>query len=488
MTFRAEIETLIKTRKAGYKEDVNNILSNYGAERETVKEYNGRQLLELLQNADDAQSQQVLIKLDTNQKTLVISNKGKKCNPFSVEGVKSIMYANLSSKSNGRYIGNKGLGFRSIINWANGISILTNNIKLNFSQRSSENIYKDLVVTKEKREEIQEERKLSENEIPMAILAIPEIEKGNNDDWITTVAIQYKENFLDDIKNQIKAIKPEVLLFLNHLQSIEIDIDKEKTILKKPVEEWEIKSFSGEVLEDDKNSKYELKIAYNNQLTNNENNYLFAYFPTKIKIDFPFIVHGTFELDSSRNQLIDNHKNKFIIKKLVAFIIETALNLKQDEVNYQALNFLQYKHKDEVLKGLGFYEEIDKAIKEKEIYPCVDNKYYKKTDIVYSNDFTEFIVKNKFSNNISRLLKFANDRQQTLLGKLRLKGFDSISKNDIEEVNKKIEDSKVRADFIYHLIINKYPKGSPLLTDKNNKLINFDDDIYEPATQYFFIA
>lgn len=151
MTSRAEIEKLIKTRKAGYTADVNNILSNYGTERETVKEYNGRQLLELLQNADDARSQQVLIKLDTNQNTLVISNKGKECNPFSVEGVESIMYANLSSKSNGRYIGNKGLGFRSIINWADEISILTNNIKLNFSQRSSENIYKDLV-TKEERE------------------------------------------------------------------------------------------------------------------------------------------------------------------------------------------------------------------------------------------------------------------------------------------------------------------------------------------------
>lgn len=488
MTFKADIEKLIETRKAGYKADVNVITSDYNEEKATVKDYNGRQLLELLQNADDAQSQQVLIKLDTKQKTLVISNKGKECNAFSVEGVKSIMYANLSSKSNGRYIGNKGLGFRSIINWADGISILSNNIKLNFSQRSSENIYKDLV-EEEKREEIQKERNLSENETPMAILAIPEIEKGNIDDWITTVEIQYKENFLDDIQTQIKAIKPEVLLFLNHLQSIEIDIDNEREILKKPVEEWEIKSCSGEVLaensEDDKNSKYELKIAYNNQLTNNENNYLFAYFPTKIKIDFPFIVHGTFELDSSRNQLIDNQKNKFIVKKLVAFIIETALNLKQDEVNYQALNFLQYKHKNEVLKELGFYEEIDKAIEEKEIYPCIDNKYCNKASIVYSNNFSEFILKNKFSDEIPYLLTFADDRQETLLGELELNGFDLINKKDIEEVNKKIEYSKVRADFIHHLIINNYQKELPLLTDKNNKLINFDDDIYEPATQDF---
>jgi hypothetical protein len=196
-------------------------------------------------------------------------------------------------------------------------------------------------------------------------------------------------------------------------------------------------------------------------------------------------VHGTFELDSSRNQLIDNQKNKFIIKKLVAFIIKTALDLKQDEVNYQALNFLQYKHKNEVLEGLGFYKEIDKAIGEKEIYPCIDNKYRNKAGIVYSNNFSKFIVKNKFSDEIPYLLKFANDRQQTLLRELGLGGFNSINKDNIEEVNKKIEYNKVRADFIHHLIINKYQQELSLLTDKNNKLINFDDDIYEPATQDF---
>ena len=50
MTFRAEIETLIKQRKKGYTADVNIIPSDYNKERGAVKDYNGRQLLELLQN------------------------------------------------------------------------------------------------------------------------------------------------------------------------------------------------------------------------------------------------------------------------------------------------------------------------------------------------------------------------------------------------------------------------------------------------------
>ena len=106
MTFKAKIGKLVKKRKAGFEADNNLIASNYGTEKETAKEYNGRQLLELLQNADDAQSDTVLIRHDKRNKILSVSNKGDRCEPFSVDGVRSIMYANLSSKISNQYIGN----------------------------------------------------------------------------------------------------------------------------------------------------------------------------------------------------------------------------------------------------------------------------------------------------------------------------------------------------------------------------------------------
>ncbi len=100
-----DIEALVETRKAGYKADDNSILSNYNHEQETVEDYNGRQLLELLQNADDAKSDEVLITLDKTNNLLRIANKGKKCEPFTVEGVESIMYPNFSSKTDNNTIG-----------------------------------------------------------------------------------------------------------------------------------------------------------------------------------------------------------------------------------------------------------------------------------------------------------------------------------------------------------------------------------------------
>ncbi|OJA03643.1 sacsin N-terminal ATP-binding-like domain-containing protein, partial [Bathymodiolus thermophilus thioautotrophic gill symbiont] len=485
-SFKSEIELLIKEQKNTYN-SIHRILADYKHEKQTNDDYKGRQLLELLQNADDEKSIEVLIRLDIENKILTIANKGEECKPFSIDGIRSLMLANLSSKTNGQSIGNKGLGFRSIVNWSDEISILTNGIKLCFSQKIIKKYYEDLT-TPEQRKNTQEERQLADGEIPMAVLAIPEIQEMCNKDWTTTINIQYKDNDLEDIRNQIKTIKAEVLLFLKHLQSIEIDTDNEKTIIKKPVDEWIIKNDFGEVpneyLENDKNNEYALTIAHNKQLTNSGNDYLFAYFPTKIKINLPFIVHGTFELNSSRNQLIDNPKNKFIVKKLVAFIIETALSLKQDEANYQALKFLQYEYKND-LSEWGFYEEINKAIEEKKIYPCLDNKYRKKADIVYSNDFAKFINDNGFIEDIPYLLKLPDE--QKLLNKLILDGFNTISKKGIGLVNLKIKKNCVRTEFICHLINNNYENDLPLLTDKNNELINLGDDIYEPATHDFLL-
>jgi len=77
----------IGTSKETYKSSPYRMVADYNREIETEKEYNGRQLLELLQNADDEQSTSVLLKLDTENNLLSISNRGNNCKPFSYTGV-----------------------------------------------------------------------------------------------------------------------------------------------------------------------------------------------------------------------------------------------------------------------------------------------------------------------------------------------------------------------------------------------------------------
>jgi sugar-specific transcriptional regulator TrmB len=91
------------------------MVAEYQRELETIKGYNGRQILELLQNCDDQSAKNVKIVVNTENGIFSIENDGES---FSLEGYRSLFIANLSSKVNKqKYIGNKGLGFRSIINW-----------------------------------------------------------------------------------------------------------------------------------------------------------------------------------------------------------------------------------------------------------------------------------------------------------------------------------------------------------------------------------
>jgi hypothetical protein len=53
----------IEERKSLFQKHPYDLISAYNREIETKKEYNGRQLLELLQNADDEKSDEVMIKI-----------------------------------------------------------------------------------------------------------------------------------------------------------------------------------------------------------------------------------------------------------------------------------------------------------------------------------------------------------------------------------------------------------------------------------------
>ena len=487
MSYKKKIEELVQERLAKYKKidakaDDAEIKATYNREKETTSGYNGRQLLELIQNADDAKSDEILIKLNTKEQTLIIANKGKFCTSFDVDGVKSLLLANLSPKTSNDYIGNKGLGFRSIINWSDKITINSNDLDIAFSQSIAE----------------QEFKKIGSDETKLPILAIPKLTENPQNQWKTCITIKYKDDYLKDIKEQISQLKAEILLFLNHLKTINIDRDYEQKSIEKPDKLWTIKpkpkakanSFPKELLNtDDKNSKYELKIAFNNELDNKGNEYLFSYFPTNIKISMPFIVHGTFNLDSTRNQLnkTDN-KNRFVLEKLVDLIITTAKELSEGRVSYKALEFLNYSHKNEVLDDLGFYDRIDSAIEELDVYPCLDGEYRIKKDVIYCNNLSKFIENNTDYRLIPNLLIATDDENITdILSKQRefqRCSYFNTKKEDIESLNKIIKEINDRIEFIHLLIENGFNGKLPLLIDEEENLI-IEGEVYTPPTQEF---
>ena len=109
-------------------------------EKRDVKGYHGREILELLQNADDAYQKSIEldekpeceleVEIIYKNNVLIVSNTGTF---FDKDGIKAIVQGNNSPKA-GKLIGNKGTGFRSVLNWANRIRIFSGNFNVEFSK------------------------------------------------------------------------------------------------------------------------------------------------------------------------------------------------------------------------------------------------------------------------------------------------------------------------------------------------------------------
>jgi len=466
------------------------MVSAYNREIETKKEYNGRQLLELLQNADDERSEEVRIDLDTENNILTISNRGRNesCTPFNAKGIRSLMISNLSTKTSKKYIGNKGLGFRSIINWSEKISINSKNLDIEFSNEIVNQVFDELF-TPQQRANIREEQKLPDSIYPIPFLSIPKVSDKVNEDWVTSIKIHYKPEFLEDIKKQIHDLKNEILLFLNSIELLEVYIDDKPILLINKDDlsiKWTVYEKKERLLKEywDKENEeeyYDLKIALQDNL-NCDIKELFAYFPTKLIIDLPFIVHGTFELNSSRNEINNSLKNRFILGKLVELIISTAKKLTQNCVSFKALEMLSYSNPNNVLSELGFYDAIDEAIETLDIFPCLDGKYRSKSEVLSLNDLSIFVqdVKKEY---LFKNLIIPSD------GSVDITNFDikkSISTKPLTELSKSITCLKERASMIF-MFHNSFKHKNKLefLVDSNNDIISLDDDVYTPSSQKF---
>jgi hypothetical protein len=482
MSMKNKILQEIETRKEIYKTSPADMISAFNREIETEKEYNGRQLLELLQNADDEKSDEVKIELNTDEKILTIANRGTSCIPFSFDGIRSLMISNLSSKTTKKFIGNKGLGFRSIINWSEKISINSNGLDITFSRDTVEQVYDELF-TDEEHIRIVKERNLPDSIKPIPFLSIPSIAEFQEGDWKTVVIIKYKSSFENDIKYQIDSLKAEILLFLNSIQNLKVIVDGEvvqdinKDVLH---DRWKIYSKRGLLPQDsDKKNEpeyYELKIALQEDLRCDVRE-LFAFFPTKIEINFPYIVHGTFELNSSRNEIIDSEKNKYILKELVGLIVDTAKTITHEEVSYKALEMLMYSNPHKILSDLGFYEAIDKAIEELEIFPCIDGNYRRKEEAVFANELAIFIQRTQHEDLFPHLLI----PEYTTVNLEACVPNNEIDDTQLEKLSRKIKNIDERVDFIY--VLSNYSIGNklPFLVDEKNELIELQDDVFTPA-------
>ena len=336
------IENLNEVMRNGYKDDHGRITSDYNQEQEALQSYHGREILELLQNADDEMIDPLPkeVRLSFDKETLIIANFG---NEFTKEGVESLRLAHLSPKrkAHGFYIGNKGTGFRSILGWADEVIIHSGELHIRFSEKYSQSIVDEILAetgSKEHRE--------------AATLVFPEVLYKDIPafDITTTIIIKVKkkQDVADDVINQLKSLDQNILLFLNHTEKLTIDLPghhaeytkerkstkSDKVILRRVIDgklyseyEWRLFQREGTVIDTDgEMRKYSVVLAYRKQP---ELSYIekkvYSFFKTDVVFPYPFLLHGTFHLNPDRNHLIKNSAvNHAILENAADLMVQAA--------------------------------------------------------------------------------------------------------------------------------------------------------------------
>lgn len=244
------IETLCNEYIANHvrEQERDELIHENNIEKRDIKGYHGREILELLQNADDAYQKsidegnvpdcelEVLIEFKNN--VLIVSNTGTF---FDRDGIKAIVQGNNSPKSS-KYIGNKGTGFRSVLNWADEIRIYSGEFNVRFSKEFSNEKFQEI------KSERQIKRQLLRNpDLYIPMLAVPQnIAPQQNHDMTSIEVLVNEDKIKDDfgVIKQINNIDLRILLFLPNMKRIKIETENEQIIYEREPIKGEFRGFT----------------------------------------------------------------------------------------------------------------------------------------------------------------------------------------------------------------------------------------------------
>ncbi len=409
------IERLAGQQLDSYRAQPIDLISHYNHESNISEAYRGRQLLELIQNADDAGEgyegeRRLLVRLTPD--ALIIANTGV---PFSEAGIQSLIVSDVSPKklSRSKYIGNKGLGFRSVLTWSRSPAVLSGRFSVAFSQEWAVERTLELADEIPALAESVNEWKAERQIVPAPIMRFPFVpssewtglndgEEIRRDGYDTVVVLPLTqgsrhESILADIQRQLEALSPEALLFCNNLETVHLEtpersnvwrVLREKTtggqtiVLQGdgPDRLWSVNQLSGllppDLLPEELHETpgYEIAVAIPERVEDSKaTNRLCVYFPTSSHLPMAVMAHATVATDPSRKHLIDHDANRFVLKELAKLVVTTAATDGLASTNAtRALELLDgVQQCDGELRDLGFIEAVIEACEEAPILPLV---------------------------------------------------------------------------------------------------------------------
>lgn len=503
----------IEKRKTVFLTDPDQMKQAFNQEKSAARDYYGRELLELIQNADDAGAEQdennrILIELD--DQILYVANTGK---PFSPAGIKSLMVSDNSPKqlSRTRFIGYKGLGFRSILGWASEIAIFSGKLEVGFTEEEAIRTAKDLGDRNSDIAWLNNQFLTETQTYPMAILSCPFWINGYHtsnplfqtmtqrcqsiisEGYDTCIGFILKtpESTRDKVISQISSLGKELLIFSNFLEEVNIHSKEihikwqairqdNKVIVSSGNDEtslWEIIQKIGLVPAkyigpgQPKEMSYEIKVAIPDD--GKGKNFLYVYFPTQVRFPFPVVAHATFELASNRQHIIESDVNRFLCSELAAVMGEAAECSVDPGRPWKALSIISPTSAiDPVLEIMDFNKKLISICSKNKIIPVRQNKFLESSPAKnIKGDFDDLLSGETFSDLV---LWTDNTNIQEQMENL---GVGNISQPDLMDRINKISSSfsiEKRASLIKNFVDNEIfsEEFSPsLLTDMQGEII-----------------
>lgn len=500
------------------KQERDELIAENNIEKRDIKGYHGRELLELLQNADDAYQKSInlgkkpecdlIVEIKYINNVLTVANTGTF---FDKDGMKAIVQGNNSPKK-GKYIGNKGTGFRSILNWAHDVKIYSGDFAVEFSKEIATEFLNQIKHEPQIEKQIKKDSNLY---IPM--LAVPKNIEHTLPKEYTTIQIkvnQGKQNDDYSVEKQLNGIDLRILLFLPNVSKISIETDsisilyerhirkerqKKVVYLRKYVnniveieEQFALfeKTIHKKIMEDDVWKDIQLAIGVPYQ-TLSGTNHVYSYFPL-LETDSPFncVLHATYVLGDHRNNINTTDVNKKIIQEQLSFLLEVARQyVKEGDFKkaYQILIPSNYTTRDwhftsayskfnleEYYIDLLRYEKLFQTVNEK-VISINDNPKYIDGPFpkVFSKEPFEKLLKWSDDANLSQLIRLISRRVSVDL---------SFTENELCEcinLSSEIWTVPQQVDVFIWWRNTGYQNSLPhLLKTQQNNWIRFNDECY----------
>ncbi len=477
------IRDRLEEREKVFSSDPDELVSRYNSERSAAHSYAGRELLELIQNADDAgqgfpKPNKIHIRLTKD--AIFVANTGI---PFSPEGVKSLILSDNSPKQlqTARTIGYKGLGFRSVLGWSKTVLIDSGELAIGFSRGHSVSWLKDLMKIDERvRKKVESSSDLGLPH-PIPTLSVPFVAEGEilNEhlsarskemvrelrrlgfDTVICLEFEAPERSYQDVESQARRISPETVLFLKHIGTMSISSSVLRTVWKvrrSPAEviahvpkgrklSWRIFSDIGSIPRNLRSkdqpqlNQFEIKVAIPTGKTKQATG-LYVYFPTKIVFPFPLLTHATLELTQNRQHLIQSDVNRWILGRLTRLMATAAEKMADKKDSWKCLRIVTPTgDPDPLLMELGFRESLTREVRKRKVIPVRNERFFAptKTKRIRGN-FNELLKGPLFSDICLQ------DEDESIRKNLDLLGVATIEYSDLKSRLGKLSRTSISID------------------------------------------